>query len=624
MNETLEIRTLNGHPFADETARAAAQANAQDIDLLDLSKVSYVYAPSRNLFDERTKIEGAWWTAYGLESNEWTGRYSACEVKVTGHSAVTISAENLAGDNPRLYNYFLVDADGSVSEEVIVSAYQPFTIAVPSGAAYIRFNVNLNSDEAAEFRIMVSSGTEALPYEPFGIGEKLYPGELEIDALQKNAVFCRIVQGSRIDAVEGDTVQVFFDSIIEGLSEDMVIEFRCAKGRNYPRYWEYTPAAGDAGEYPVRVSVRNLRGSMLAEAECTLKVTAAASPVSRKHILCVGDSTMAQGQIPIEASRRIAGTAGSAASPAPLALSNIAFVGRKRSGDGTVGWEGNGGWSYGSYVIAGSPAVRFTVSGAGTLGINDLFIAGDFRLRIAEINLTGGSGEIRCLFDSETPYSAGWNSTAQSGTLISASGSGQPLAYSAWTLENSQPFWNPDTDSFDILSYRDAYCGGQIDILCVLLGINSLIGLSPFDSPANTVDEAKVFCRRVHSQLPGCRILLSTLPPASPCGGIGANYSAASNAGSFSAAGMNHRILAFNAALTDAMLDSEFADYVSVIPSHSQFDAANGYPAAAKPLNTRTEETEILQTNAVHPNLSGYWQLSDALAFRAVLGALAE
>ena len=620
----MEIRTLNGHPFADETARAAAQTNAQDIDRLDLSKVGYVYAPSRNLFDESTKIKGAWWTPYGLESNEWTGRYSACEVNVTGHAAVTLSAESLAGDNPRLYNYFLVEADGSVSEEIIVSAYQPLTVAVPSGVARIRFNVNLNSDDAPDFRVMVSSGTEALPYEPYGLGEKRYPGEAEIEALQKNAVYCRIVPGSRIYAVEGDAVQVFFDSIIEGLSADMIVEFRCAKGRNYPRYWEYTPAAGDAGEYPIRVSVRNLRGSMLAEAECTLKVTAAAGPVSRKHVLCVGDSTMAQGQIPIEASRRIAGTAGSASSPAPLALSNLAFVGRKRSADGAVGWEGNGGWSYGSYVIAGSPAVRFAVSGADSLGINDLYIAGDFRLRIAEINLTGGSGEILCLFDRETPYSAAWDSTAQSGALISATGGGQPISYSAWTLENSQPFWNPDTNAFDILSYRDAYCGGQIDILCALLGVNSLIGLAPFDSPANAVDEARLFCRNVHSQLPGCRILLSTLPPASPFGGVGANYSAASDAGAFSAAGLNHRILAFNAALTDAMLDSEFADYVSVIPSHAQFDAANGYPAAARPLNTRTEETEILQTNAVHPNLSGYWQLSDALAFRAVLGALAE
>ena len=57
-----------------------------------------------------------------------------------------------------------------------------------------------------------------------------------------------------------------------------------------------------------------------------------------------------------------------------------------------------------------------------------------------------------------------------------------------------------------------------------------------------------------------------------------------------------------------------------LVNTHAQFDCEHGFPTSTKAVNTRSSETEVIQTNAVHPNTSGYWQISDALAFRALLG----
>lgn len=586
-------------------------------------KVDYIFKPTANLCNEDTIIKGSWWEASGLVTNQYTTAYYACEADVFGLNAVTLFGKAaVAGtSNPWLFNIFILNASGNVISQVTPKVYQAYTLQLPSDAKTIRFNYSASY----AFTVMVNEGTEPLPYVPYDPkGEKLFPGQQEIEYLSKRFVTPNIVIGSEITAVIGDTIQVFFDSIIEGDTDGHIIKFSCAKGKFYPRYWEYTPVTGDSGEYPIEIAVCDLNGNELATAKSALKVVAVANPTAKKHVLCIGDSTMENGQIPIEASRRIKGTTGVATSPAALSLSNIAFVGRKKNADETVGWEGTGGWTFGTYNAAGVTSVRFTVTGAENLNIDDVYQVGNFQFKIAEINVTNGKGVIRCPFYYTTPYNSAWDVTAQSGTLSKSNGDGQTsIAYTAWTKESYQPFWNSSSGAFDILSYRDEYCGGQIDAICVLLGINNLISADPYMDVSSVVETAKTFCRNVHNQLANCKILLSTLPLTSVNGGIAANYGSSGAAGMYNANGMNHKVFAYNAAIIDAMKNDEFSSYVLVVSAHAQFDAENGYPTTQKAVNTRVTTTEILQTNGVHPRNEGYWQISDALAFRAVLGTFA-
>ena len=424
-------------------------------------------------------------------------------------------------------------------------------------------------------------------------------------------------------AVVNDTIQLFYDAFIDSdvPAENLVVKFQCNKGKNYPRYWEYTPSAGDVGTYVITVELYNLSGNLLDSADVTLKVVAATNPGTTKNVLFIGDSLM-QGEIPIETSRRFKGTTGVATTPEALSLTNINVVGRIQNQAETVGWEGTGGWRYDDYTSSGKPAVRFTVTGITDAVVGAYYKVNNHTLQIAEVNVTSGSGNIRCMIIGESSISG----TDQTGTLTKQTGSaGQDsISFTAWSAETYQPFWDEVNDEFDISSYVTNYCGGQCDIICILLGINGVSTLDTFADVSTIIDDAKTLFSLIHADLPNAKIIVSTMPMPSPLGGLGANNSASANNGNYNWHGYCHKVKEYNKLLLALNDDSTFKTYVRVVNVHAQFDAYNGYPTGTKAINTRVSTTETVQTNGVHPRNEGYWQLADALGFRSILGVLAE
>ena len=51
-----------------------------------------------------------------------------------------------------------------------------------------------------------------------------------------------------------------------------------------------------------------------------------------------------------------------------------------------------------------------------------------------------------------------------------------------------------------------------------------------------------------------------------------------------------------------------------------KFDSENAFPAKPKPVNTRSEITEIIGTNGVHPTINGYLQVGDAV-YRSIIAS---
>ena len=332
------------------------------------------------------------------------------------------------------------------------------------------------------------------------------------------------------------------------------------------------------------------------------------------------------GQIPIELSRRLKGTVGTATSPSALSLSNFNIVGRLKNSDGTVGWEGTGGWTWSSYTTAsGMAGVRLTVS-----GITDVRLNQDCRYKmdnytqnfyITEINVNDGTGYIFAAFYGQGDIYKDQGLMPQSGTLKRITGEGQEeINFTASQVESYQPFWNSETDSFDIQRYVDTYCNGHLEILCVQLGINSIIGANPFtvDFNVTVLKEAKKFINLIHSQLPDTKIYLATLPLPSQNGGIGANYVAANASGSYLTAAWNYKVHKINDLYRSLMEDSQYNTFVSIIDVCSEMDSENNYPYSSRQLNTRNTKTEQVGNNGVHPTNDGYWQISDSW-FRAII-----
>lgn len=428
--------------------------------------------------------------------------------------------------------------------------------------------------------------------------------------------------GSKIYAVVGDTLQIFKKSIVDSLGIPYIMKIESAKGRAYPRYLEYTPNAADVGSSEIKFSLLNVDGSVIDERIVSL-ITVNASNTS-KNVLNIGDSTMANGEIPIELSRRIKGTNGVATAPTALALSNINVVGRIKNKDRTVGWEGTGGWTYTNYTSQGSRAVRFQVANAQSITVKDLIRIsatnshGYYQFEVTEVNVTNGTGNIRAVFSYTTPYSSSFlNEVSASGNLTNANNS-VVGSYLSFTEEFYQPFWNSTANQFDIKTYVNDYCGNKVDYIFILLGINSLYGTKPFTSVDSVLDSCKNLLRKIHADLPNTKILLSTNNLVSQNGGLGFNYNAQTYFGQYDVTVINHLIFDMNKAYYTLETDAEFMQYVKVINTHAQFDADNAFPTTSKNVNTRSGETESVGTNGVHPTNNGYWQIADA-EFRALL-----
>lgn len=428
-----------------------------------------------------------------------------------------------------------------------------------------------------------------------------------------------------INCVVGDTIQLYYNMFVHHIG-DYSLNIECLKGKNYPRYWEYTPTINDVGSTEMKIQLLNIDGSVIQEKIISIITKISTNPLSAKNILLVGDSLYMNGQIPIELSRRLKGTKGVATSPSALALSNFNIVGRLKNSDGTVGWEGTGGWSWDTYTGRdGMAGVRLTVS-----DVTDVRVTQDIlykiegytqKFYISEVNVSEGNGYIFCAFFGQGDIYNDHDLMPESGVLKKQNGEGQEeINFSASQVESYQPFWNTETDSFDIKVYVDTYCDGHLEILCVQLGINSIIGANPFTADFSTtvLAKAKAFIDLVHSQLPETKIYLATLPLPSQNGGIGANYAAGNANGSYLTASWNYKVHKVNDLYRSLLDDEDYKTFVSVIDVCSEMDSENNYPASDVAVNTRSATIEKRGTNGVHPFNDGYWQIADAW-FRAII-----
>ena len=153
-----------------------------------------------------------------------------------------------------------------------------------------------------------------------------------------------IAIGDRLYAVVGDTLKVYFYGVVTNpRSGNYILALECEKGSNYE------PTSADVGECEMNLSIYDYNGQLLDSKQVTLVTREARNPASPCHVLCLGNSLMSAGQTPIELSRRLKGTVGATSWPAPLSLDNYQLVGRKKNADGTVGWEGTGGYTWDSY-----------------------------------------------------------------------------------------------------------------------------------------------------------------------------------------------------------------------------------------------------------------------------------
>lgn len=407
-----------------------------------------------------------------------------------------------------------------------------------------------------------------------------------------------------ISAVVGDTLQLFIRGIVKAVNPynyDVVIT--CSKGQMYPRYFEFTPSAQDIGTIPFNIKVKNSDGTVLSQKDCNIVVKSAVkAPTSQKNVLCLGDSLTDDRVWSKEMFRHLAQTGGT---PAGLGYSNIEFVGRKKftSGDVTQGVEGNRGWSWKDYLTVGRKAFTFTITAPSIMPSVEA-VYKDTNNKTYTMWWDYSTTSIKMIVDDMV------STPPASGTLTKVSGNGDStLNYSAVVESSGNPFWDDSTSSLNFKNYVDKWCGGQVDIIYVLLTWNGQTG-NRTDFSAFT-NYAKTLFTHIKSQYPNIIIRLMGVQVPDLRQGERVDGSPKENTYT-DQYGLVCTCLNMNEAYQKLANEDGYSSYVKFVNVSSQVDSEYNMPYTPKAVNTRNSSvTEDIGTNDVHPSDAGYLQIGD-------------
>ena len=137
-----------------------------------------------------------------------------------------------------------------------------------------------------------------------------------------------------------------------------------------------------------------------------------------------------------------------------------------------------------------------------------------------------------------------------------------------------------------------------------------------FDLNSGHFAYARKMIDTLHKEYPNAIIRCMGIQMPSQCGGMGYMYGANSS-GYANDYGMLVTAMHYNSALEDFCQLPEYKDFVRYVDVAGQFDTDYNMPASSKPVNNRSETTEQIGTDGVHPTVNGYYQIADA-AFRSL------
>lgn len=616
--------------IVDATARQGVAENAKEIDVLSEAKVDkngvnqvtkenadfVAKLPSTNLFNESTMTTLASWfywrgpTGAGNEvllvTNNNTSPYAAIEIPITKSGDITIRMSGWA----KIYAYFFTDENNiaiTYGAGIMAELQNGYTATAPDGAKKMLLSIlqyEASYDHNESNRMMVNYGATAAPWEAYGeryVFEGVEYEDGRVDAAvsivgdKNNAVSIKLPEQYAL--VVGDTFELFYKGIVNAVNPDLFdVRVTCAKGNAYTKRYVWTPTAADVGSHALTVELYGINHNLLATKTIQLVVkNKATSPAAPVNVLCVGDSLTTGGSWVAEFQRRLIATGGT---PAGDGLTNINFIGTRDNG--TVRYEGYGGWKFESYVTEN---VSFNARIITCAHDKDEAVDQHSVYR----DSAGVQWKIETVYDDSIfiiAVSGEGREFPESGTLTWVSGGTNhaDIVYTASEKAPGNPFWDASTGKVDIAAYAERLGVSSIDYVYVLLGWN--------DADKSEEDYkryAQSFIRHFRNYKSDIRVVYMGLQiPARD--GLGANYGARGTYTDYH--GLMQYVFNLDEWYND--LKSEHPGNLTTINIAGQFDTEHNSITATRTVNARNSETETYQSNGVHPAHSGYMQIADA------------
>jgi hypothetical protein len=285
-----------------------------------------------------------------------------------------------------------------------------------------------------------------------------------------------------------------------------------------------------------------------------------------------------------------------------------------------VNVEATGGWTWATFFTP-QDAVRLTVSGVTSINIGDVYTYQNgngqtVKVSVAEINITGTSGNIRFIYSYDTQDKG--VPAAASGEITRVSGSGDAtIAYSAADEETYCPFYDEATGEPDFSHYAQQYCNGHIDVVIFNLGTINY-GLVGKESLATIGANMKTLIDALHADFPNCKVIIAPGMGYNTHYGIEYNYNAASKMKSW---GSLYAQFRYAKSVEGFIGGNNYKDWCYLADTIAETDSEHVFPTTTKPVNNRMSETEIIGTNGAHPLLQGYQMVAYAI-YRAFVNTI--
>lgn len=413
----------------------------------------------------------------------------------------------------------------------------------------------------------------------------------------------RVILPKRYNLVKGDTFQLFYRGLVEAPNPFCYdILAICEEGKNFPRYFEYTPTK--TGSHKLTICVYDADKNLLGKGETILEVKEPESPENPVNILCIGDSLTSHGQWVAESYRRLTACDGK---PKGDSLKNINFIGTQKK-DG-VGYEAFGGWRWDSYT---------------SISFDGVWVINMGHLKTVKDQHSIWKDEDGYLWQMETIIPdmikfmryGNHRATLKKGTYLKHHGDAEnkeSILIQDCFPETVSPFLDKETKTIDFKKYCKEHGYTGIDVVYILLGINGLNAakgtLREFCN--NIVNEGKKLVDIIHRDYKDAKIIVSGLFVPSVTGGMGANYGAKLRY--CDTYGITRFIFDLNLAYEKWVNEENYKDFMEFINLSGQFDTDYVMPCEDKPVNVRSKRTELIGTNGVHPTDEGYMQIADAM-----------
>lgn len=501
---------------------------------------------------------------------------------------------NYTGNDKGVTGYAFLDANENYISGGYNSVRDYATIDIPSNAVWFLNTVLSNANQTGNCILYSST---ALQYQI---------NELKNKSSERISI--EVNMPSDIYVINNRTSQFFFRGFIKAVNPyNYDIKVRCGIGKKFDRYYEINPTS--IGDYPIEIQVRDDNRNVVGKASSVIHVINSLNKTDSLNILCVGASATATGHWAAELNRML--TSGSDKYEG-LGY-NVNFVGRKvGSGDKSIHLEATGGWSWKAFIQGrAGGAIRFQItSSIGDFTYGDIVtlndsIQGSIAYQIAEINLTDGVGNIRCVGSGGADITK--LPSSSSGILVKSTG--ESLNFSSWEQELFTPFVSDGVLNFK--QYADKYCNGTIDILITHMGVND--SLWDGTNPASAIDAAETFIDGFFNDFPDSKVIVSAIPMPSQDGGIN-SYANSYSEGNINQYGALSSFMRYNNALYNLINEDKYVGKVHWAATNISLDCDYAYPYKNKEVNTRiTTITERVGTNGVHPIKEGSYMVSDGI-----------